>query len=81
MPVNQRFIQQPAPLQIRDETRNGLIDFRRVASVIVNDAVVGIPGVHILVHHRAIPKLNHAHAALNQPSGHQALAAERPVVF
>jgi len=78
VPVNQRFIQQPSRLQIRDETRNGLIDFRRVASVIVNDAVVG---VHILVHHRAIPKLNHAHAALDQPSSHQALAAERPVVF
>src|SRR5437667_272609 len=49
--------------------------------MIVNDAVVGVPSVHILVHHRAIPKLNHAHAALDQPSGHQALAAERLAYF
>src|SRR5687768_17883280 len=42
VPDHQRFVQQAAALQVRQQPRNRLIDFGRVHAVIIDDAVVGV---------------------------------------
>src|SRR5262249_53008905 len=45
--------------------------------VVVDDAVVRVPGIDRVVYVRAAPKLDESHAALDQPPRRKALASER----
>src|SRR5512145_2374297 len=46
-------------------------------AVVIDDAVVRIPGVDVRVDVRTTPHLDETHASLHQPPRHQALASER----
>ena len=72
-PHHQRAVQQAAPLQVRDQTRDWLIDGLRQLGVGVHVAV------RIPVAGRAgtgVDQLDEAHAALDQAPGYQALPAK-----
>src|SRR5262249_4976180 len=49
MPNHQRVVQQSTLLEIRNQTRNGLVHFGSVLPMIVDDAGMCIPSVDILV--------------------------------
>src|SRR5262245_12972965 len=76
MPDQQGRVEQATLLQVRYQTGDRFVDFERVLPVIVDDAVVGVPGVDVGIDVSAAPKLNEANSALNQPPGDQTLLAE-----
>ena len=77
VPDHQRIVQQPAPLQILEQSSDGLVDLARVQSVVLDQVAVRIPRVDVLLSQRTAVELHEAHPALDQPSRQQALPPER----
>src|SRR6266536_4187637 len=73
-PDDQRLVQQPAPLQVRQERMNRPIDLGSVDLQVLLDAVVGVPV--LLVVSAAGVDLHETDAALDQPPRDQTLPAE-----
>src|SRR5260221_10328578 len=77
MPYYQRLVEHAAALQVREQAGDRLVDLGRMLPVVVDDAVVRVPGIDRVVDISAAPKLDEADTLLDQSPGHQALAAER----
>ena len=77
VPDDERVVEHAAAFQILSSPGNRLIDFHRVLAVIVDDAVVRVPGIHRVVDVSSAPELDEANAALDQTPRQQALPAER----
>ncbi len=76
---DQRFVEQSALLEVFDQGRDRAIDLAAVLAVIGLQPAVGVPRAGAAV--AAVKDLHEADAPLDQPSGHQALAAERLGLF
>src|SRR5579859_6349226 len=76
VPHDERFLQQAATLQIGEQAGDGLIDFRGMLPMIIDDTVVGIPRVHGVIDVRTAPQLDETYASLDQSACQQALATE-----
>ena len=74
-PDDERVIKEAAGLEVGKQRRDRLIDLRGVDGEILLDAVVGVP-VLLLVPAAGVD-LHEADAALDEPPGDEALAAER----
>ena len=68
-PEDQRVLEQAACLQVLEQARDRPIDFECVAGDALLEPTVLVPLV-------AVRDLHEPHAALGEPAGHQALAAE-----
>lgn len=73
-PNDQRALQKPPLLQVRQQGRDGLIHFRRMLAVIGLDALVGILGFFQMAPTGV--KLHEAHTPLDESPGNQAIATE-----
>ena len=69
LPENNGLVEQAAPLEVGNQTCDWLVHFRRVHPVILEDAAVSIPGVHVLVDDGPAVKLHEANTPLDEPSG------------
>src|SRR2546425_10317542 len=76
LPDDQRAVEQTARFEIREQPRDGLVDFGRMRGVVLLYVLVRVPGVGVLVAEPAVIELHEAHAALHQAARHQALATE-----
>ena len=68
---------RPRALQVDQQRGGGLVEDRPVAVVVGLDAAVAVPVEDALAHGEgAVEERDEAHAALQQPAGEQAVAAE-----
>ena len=73
-PDDQRLVEQAALLQVLEQAGDRLVGVAGVLGVVLDDVAVGVPVVVVVG--AAGVELDEAHAALDQPAGQQALAAE-----
>ena len=68
-PDDQRVVEHPALLQVRDERRTGLVGVCAVVLEVADEVAVLVPGL--------VEDLHEADSALEQPAGQQAGVGER----
>ena len=67
-PDHQHLVEEPALLEVRQKSGNGLVPFRGELAVMSNDVLVVVPRLT-----RATPYLNESHPALEQAASDQEL--------
>ena len=73
-PDDDRLVEQPALLEVLEQSGDGQVDLGRELAVVGLDAGVSVPGAAAAA---AVEDLHEPHAALDQPTGRQAQRAER----
>ena len=73
-PDHQRVLEQPAPLEVRQQGRDRPVDFLALLGQVLDDVVAGTRAVAIP---SPVEELNVAHPSLEQPAGQQAVIGER----
>src|SRR5205823_8212100 len=71
-PDDQRFVEQAALLQVLEQGADGLVALFGEAAMVDLDVVMAIPGLTL-----AVPDLDEADAALNEPAGDEDLLGLR----
>ena len=75
--MHQRLVERAAALEVRDQAGDGLVHFRGMHAVVVHDAGMGVPRIHVLIDDGPAVELDEAYAPFDQPPRQQALFAER----
>ncbi len=73
-PDHQGFVQQPTPLQVREQRRDRPVDLLALLGQVLDDVVAGAGAVAVPA---PVVELDVAHAALDQAAGQQAVVGER----